>query len=48
MNGWVGLVGWTAAEGGPPVNYRSAGRGKFAGQNPTFYHCSKLYGRQAG
>ena len=45
MKGCVGLVAWPTADGLPtkwsPVSYRSsAGQGKFAGQRPTFYHCT--------
>ena len=42
MKGWVGLVGWPAADVYPhkwsPISCRSsAGQEKFAGQRPTFY-----------
>ena len=45
MKGWVGLVGWPAADGLPhtrsPVSCRSSARqGKFAGEIPTFYSCN--------
>jgi len=46
MKGWVGLVGWPAADGLPtqwsPVGFRpSAGQGQFAGQRPAF--CQLCY-----
>jgi len=46
LTGWVGLVGWPYSGrfthiSGAPISCRSsAGRGKYAGQRPTFYHCT--------
>jgi len=34
------MVGWPTADGLPVCCRSSAGQGKFAGQRPTFYHCT--------
>ena len=47
MKGWVGLVSWLLTYAADPykwlpISCRSgAGQGRFAGQRPTFYHCTR-------